>query len=388
MFGGAGTRGHHAPRAGVGTGVACAVTEPRVLPGNVLFITVDQWRGDCLGALGHPVVRTPNLDRLAAEGVLFRRHFAQAAPCGPSRASLHTGMYLMNHRSVLNGTPLDARFTNVALEARGARLRPGAVRLHRHDADPRDARARRPAPAHLRGRAARLPRRCSTCPSTSQPWGAWLREPGLRRARRRPRDVRAGLRTRPGAPVAYAAEHTETAFLTGELLDYVDDARRRAVVRARGVHPAAPAVRRARAVQHDVRPGCGAGSRCGTPTFEAEGAAHPLLAGAVLIPGVRGPTTTPSCAQLRATYYGMMTEVDAQLGRLFDGLRERGAWDDTLVVLTSDHGEQLGDHWLTEKLGWFDQSYHVPLHRARPAPRRRRDARHASSTTASPRTST
>ena len=57
----------------------------------------------------------------------------------------------------------------------------------------------------------------------------------------------------------------------------------------------------------------------------------------------------------------MMTEVDAQLGRLFDGLRERGAWDDTLVVLTSDHGEQLGDHWLTEKLGWFDQSYHVPL---------------------------
>jgi arylsulfatase A-like enzyme len=56
----------------------------------------------------------------------------------------------------------------------------------------------------------------------------------------------------------------------------------------------------------------------------------------------------------------MMSEVDAQLGRLFDGLREQGSWDDTLVVLTSDHGEQLGDHWLTEKLGWFDQSFHVP----------------------------
>jgi arylsulfatase A-like enzyme len=57
----------------------------------------------------------------------------------------------------------------------------------------------------------------------------------------------------------------------------------------------------------------------------------------------------------------MMSEVDAQVGRLVDGLRDRGAWENTLVVLTSDHGEQLGDHWLTEKLGWFDQSYHIPL---------------------------
>jgi arylsulfatase A-like enzyme len=57
---------------------------------NVLFITADQWRGDCLGVAGHPVVRTPNLDRLAAGGTSFRRHFAQAAPCGPSRASLYT----------------------------------------------------------------------------------------------------------------------------------------------------------------------------------------------------------------------------------------------------------------------------------------------------------
>ncbi|MBD3666354.1 MAG: sulfatase-like hydrolase/transferase, partial [Kangiella sp.] len=40
-------------------------------PLNVLFITADQWRGDCLSALGHPAVKTPNLDALAADGVLF-----------------------------------------------------------------------------------------------------------------------------------------------------------------------------------------------------------------------------------------------------------------------------------------------------------------------------
>ena len=87
-------------------------------PRNVLFITVDQWRGDCLSALGHPVVETPALDALAQRGVLFANHWANAAPCGPSRACLLTGTYQHRNRSVLNGTPLDARFTNVALLAR------------------------------------------------------------------------------------------------------------------------------------------------------------------------------------------------------------------------------------------------------------------------------
>jgi arylsulfatase A-like enzyme len=83
-------------------------TTPEKPAMNVLFVTADQWRAECLSALGHPCLRTPNLDRLAAGGTLFSRHFAQATPCGPSRASIHTGMYAMNHRSVTNGTPLDA----------------------------------------------------------------------------------------------------------------------------------------------------------------------------------------------------------------------------------------------------------------------------------------
>ena len=73
---------------------------------NILFITLDQWRGDCLGAAGHPVVETPHLDRLVAEGVRFTSHYAQSAPCGPSRASLLTGTYQHVHRSVQNGTPV------------------------------------------------------------------------------------------------------------------------------------------------------------------------------------------------------------------------------------------------------------------------------------------
>ena len=72
---------------------------------NVLLIVADQWRGDSLGVLGHPSALTPNLDALARDGVTFRSHFGQSAPCGPARASLLTGLYVMNHRVAANGVP-------------------------------------------------------------------------------------------------------------------------------------------------------------------------------------------------------------------------------------------------------------------------------------------
>jgi arylsulfatase A-like enzyme len=62
---------------------------------------------------------------------------------------------------------------------------------------------------------------------------------------------------------------------------------------------------------------------------------------------------------LRAQYYGMISEIDFQLGRVVDAIEQRGEWEETLVVITSDHGEQLGDHGLIEKLGFFPQSYHI-----------------------------
>jgi arylsulfatase A-like enzyme len=64
---------------------------------------------------------------------------------------------------------------------------------------------------------------------------------------------------------------------------------------------------------------------------------------------------------MRATYHGAQKEVDDQLARLFAQLDSSGLADSTLVVLTSDHGEMGGDHWLFEKLGYWDESFHVPL---------------------------
>ena len=59
---------------------------------NILLITVDQMRADCLGSAGHPVVRTPNLDGLAESGVMFRNAYTATPSCVPARAAIMTGM--------------------------------------------------------------------------------------------------------------------------------------------------------------------------------------------------------------------------------------------------------------------------------------------------------
>ena len=115
------------------------------MPRKVLLITADQFRFDHLGCTGHPLKPTPNLDRLAAESSLFLKHFTNAIPCGPSRASLHTGLYACNHRSVTNGTPLDRRHTNLALEFRKAGIEPLLYGYSDTSVDPRRVHAQDPS---------------------------------------------------------------------------------------------------------------------------------------------------------------------------------------------------------------------------------------------------
>jgi arylsulfatase A-like enzyme len=74
-------------------------------PPNILFILSDDHRFDALSHLGHPVVETRSLDRLAREGVLFDNAFCTTSLCSPSRASFLTGMYAHTHGVKNNMTP-------------------------------------------------------------------------------------------------------------------------------------------------------------------------------------------------------------------------------------------------------------------------------------------
>ena len=77
------------------------------------------------------------------------------------------------------------------------------------------------------------------------------------------------------------------------------------------------------------------------------------------VPEIAAPTDPAAMARLQAQYFGMISEVDAQLGRVWEHLRGRGMWDDTVVVVTADHGEQLGDQGLMQKLAFFESSYTI-----------------------------
>jgi len=87
---------------------ACRTGKGRVRPNIVFFLTDDQ-RWDGMSCAGNPVLKTPNIDRIAAEGIRFRNMFVTTSLCGPSRASYLTGKYAHNHGVLRNAMALPSR---------------------------------------------------------------------------------------------------------------------------------------------------------------------------------------------------------------------------------------------------------------------------------------
>lgn len=334
-------------------------------PKKVLFLAGDQWRAEALGSMGHPLVETPRLDRLAAEGTLFRRHFTQASPCGPARACLLTGTYLMTNRAVRNGTPLDRRFTNLALEARKAGLTPYLFGYTDTAADPRGRPAADP---ELQGYEGVLPGMEVGCrlDEDLRPWRAQLEARGYGPL---PADHLALFEPadgRPGGPAFYRAEDSLTAFLADRVIDCLRaNADRGWLIYVSFWHPhpplRAPEPWHRRYAPADSPP----------PAAAPDPALHPFQAYCLgkdqrpdyyLGQAVAGrPLDAALVAQIRASYYGLIGETDHHIGRLLDVLEETGQTEDTLVVSTVDHGELLGDHGLLGKESFLDPAFHIPL---------------------------
>jgi len=342
---------------------------------NVLLVTCDQWRGDCLSAVGHPVVKTPNADALAAEGVLFRRHYGGAAPCSPARACLYTGLYQMNNRVCRNGTPLDARHGNIALSARAEGYDPTLFGYTDVSPDPRALAVGDP---FLRSYEGILPGFTvrQFLPEHQKPWLSWLKGQSVDTDAAFPDIHRpaggsgvAGEVT--NAPPVYAKDQTPTAFLAEEFIRWLGEQEKGAPWFAHisfiSPHPPfiVPAPYNSMYDPADGPPFHRAAD------WQAEASGHPYLAydlarqkRAKFIPGAEGKVpdwSEEAFRRIRAIYYGMVSEVDAQLGRVWQALKAAGTWDDTIVVLTSDHAEMMGDHFMLGKGGFFDGSYHIPL---------------------------
>lgn len=312
---------------------------------NILLITLDQFRSDCLSSAGHPVVKTPHLDAVAAQGVRLARHYSQSAPCSPGRASLYTGMYQFNHRVVGNGTPLDRRFDNIAHAARRAGYRPALFGYTDQSVDPRDTTG--PSDPRLQSYEGILPGFEDGFffkPTEAEGWIEWVRSQGFAVSD----NWEKALASEPSRPASLSM----SAYLTNHFVDWLGRQDRPWFAHLSQLRPHSPyaaAGEFSTMYDPDAAP---------APIQPADDR-HNLHNGLLRHPLAAAPTSERELRYLQAQYYGMVSESDAQLGRVFEALKALGQWDNTLIIVTSDHGEMLGDHGLIQKAGWFEQSYHV-----------------------------
>ena len=332
---------------------------------NILFITADQWRGDSTGYAGHNLVRTPTLDALAADGVAFLNHYGQAAPCSPARACLYTGLYQMNNRVCVNGSPLADRFDNVARAARRAGYDPTLFGYT--DVAP-DPTVRDPNDPDLTTYEGVLPGFTTRVklPEHEKAWLSWLRAQGLELHDKARAHLPVGAA--PGsitnAPPAYSRDQTQTAFVVGEFIRWLGEQERPWFAHVSLLRPHPPFIVPAPYNTMFSPDDVGGFTRAETYDHPFTAFAHRFTGANRFIDEAKGTVRDLSEAefrQIKATYYGMIAEVDDQLGRLFDSIKARGQWDDTIVVFTSDHAEMMGDHFALGKGGFYDGSQHIPL---------------------------
>lgn len=355
------------------------------MPKNVLFIMCDQLRHDYLGCAGHPHLKTPHIDALAARGVRFGRAYCQSPICGPSRMSTYTGRYVRSHGATWNNVPLRVGEMTLGdhLEPLGVRTalcgkthmaadRDGMARL---GIDPTSERGRRiaecgfevwdrldglhptggKAPSHYNDY---LRRQGYAAPN---PWHDWANaaedaEGGL---------LSGWLMENADKPARIPHEHSETAYSTSRAMEFIDAASDRPwCLHLSYIKPHWPYI--VPAPYHDMY-----GPEHVVPAIRSEAERedpHPVLAAYFEHRFSRVFTRDQVRDRVIPAYMGLIAQIDDQIGRLMAFLDARDVARDTLIVFTSDHGDYLGDHWLGEKELFHDPSVRVPLIVVDPGP--------------------
>ena len=346
---------------------------------NILFVMADQLRFDYLRCAGHPTIRTPTIDALAARGVRFDRAFVQSPVCGGSRMSFYTGRYNVTHGASYNNFPL-----RIDEKTLGDYLRPQGYRValvgKTHFKADTEAMARLGIdpdtdPGILAAQCGfeayewddGLHPDQSADPDL--PYNRWLRQLGYggdnpwhdwaNSVEGPDGEVLSGWSMRHvGRPARVREEHSETAYMTDRALAFIDEAGEQPwLLHLSYIKPhwpyVAPAPYHAMYGPDDVVPANRTEAERSDP--------HPVMAAFM----AHDESVNFSRDEVRETvipaYMGLITQFDAHLGRVIAHLERRGLTKDTIVVVTSDHGDYLGDHWLGEKDLFHDAVVRVPL---------------------------
>ena len=368
------------------------MTTPK--PRNILFIMADQLRWDYLSCAGYPHLRTPNIDRLARRGVRFSRAYVQSPICGASRMSFYTGRYVGSHGASWNGVPLKVGETTLGDYVRKLGAEAVLVGKTHMIADKEGMERLGVDPNSIIGV------RVSECgfdpferddgligagPDgryASPRYNAYLNDKGY--AGDNPWHDWANAAQGPGntlasgwamrnarLPARVKEEDSETPYMTRRAMEYIAGAGDRPwLVHLSFIKPHWPYI--APAPYNDMY-----GKADIIPVVRADAERedpHPVY-GAFMRHRV---SQTFARDEVRDTvvpvYMGLIKQIDDQLGLIFRFLEERGLMDTTMIVVTSDHGDYLGDHWLGEKDLFHEPSVKVPLIVYDPSPAATRGA--------------
>lgn len=353
-------------------------------PRNILYIMFDQLRWDYLSCYGHPDLHTPNIDRLAKLGVRFTNARVQSPICGPCRMSAHTGRYMHRHGATWNGFPLKVGELTLGDHLRDqgmgcwlvgkTHMAADVAGMKRYGIDPASAVGRRIAEcgfdvyerddgmrpvgpkvqAYARGGKAYDDYLRAKGYDSDNPWhdfaNSGVDDTG---------SVQSGFfMQNAGMQANIAEEDSETPYLTRRGIDFIESRDDMPwCLHLSYIKPHWPYI--APAPYHDmfkdipVQP---------VIASEAERETdHPVLRAFMDGEYSSGFKESQIRDAVVRAYMGLIKQIDDQMGVLFDWLQETGRMQDTLIVLTSDHGDFLGDHHMGEKMFFYDQSVKVPM---------------------------
>jgi arylsulfatase A-like enzyme len=345
---------------------------------NVLWVMTDQHRADCLGCMGHPVVQTPNIDRLARNGVVFENAFCQSPACMASRASMLTGRYPVAVRVRGMGVlpPQETTFPEV-LRRHGYRtgafgkvhLTPEQYTLRQLKSDTPVLDWRRFAADALMPPAPDDPFKENYgfethigCEDILQGrFRAWLRERSPELLAKQPQRL---SQEGPGdlwvSP--FPSELHQSSFIAGEAESYI-------LARNGGApwlafcsfvaphHPFEAPTDQINRYTEDRIPlpqRKGGTDAASVPPFIGD-----------WVPAAIDETSHYSETAIRRVvwhYLASISLIDDGVGRLLSALERTGQAGNTIVVFTADHGEHLGNHGLLRKTSvHYDETLRVPL---------------------------
>ncbi len=311
---------------------------------NALLILVDQWRGDCLSSLGHPVVKTPFLDDLAKDGFMFGACYAQAPSCIPARACLATGKspYGCGRIGYSDKIPwtYDKTLMHGFRDAGYQTINVGKTHFY-------------PQRNHLGFEINELydPQRLDA--GFISDYHAWLEK----ETRGSVKDPAMEWSNNSWVALPWQGDdeyHPSqwTVSKAQELLNKRDTTRPFFMqLSFHRPHPPYDAPEfYTKYYEDEVLPEPPIGSW-----------AKGLDKKTVMIDATSGRISDKQSIRMRKAYYASITHVDHMIGRMLHWLKEHDLYSSTTVVFVSDHGELLGDHYMYRKVTPFEGSARIPL---------------------------